>query len=38
VLKRGTENIHAAFTAAARANIRFFMFDPKGLTTELGRR
>ena len=36
VLSRADEDAHAAMAAAARANIRFYLIDPEGLTTEFG--
>ena len=36
VLGLGAERAHAAMSIATRANIRFFLIDPEGLTTEFG--
>ena len=36
VLSLADEDAHAAMAAAARANIRFYLIDPEGLTTEFG--
>jgi VWFA-related protein len=36
VLSIGAEEAHAAMAAAARANIRFYLVDPEGLTTSFG--